>query len=115
MAANVKRTREQGTVLVTNGGTDKAAGKAIVVGELVCVLKEAALANATNCPAWVDYVQVNYAKLTTDVVAIGATLYFDAGNDRLTLTASTHKKAGVAATAAGNGVTTVDVHLGLIR
>jgi predicted RecA/RadA family phage recombinase len=55
------------------------------------------------------------AKLSTDVVAQGAILYWDAGNSRLTVTASTHKKAGLAAGAAGSGVSTVAVDLGQTR
>lgn len=51
------------------------------------------------------------AKLSTDVVTRGAVLYWDAGNSRLTLTASTHVVAGFAHSAAGSGVSTVDVKI----
>lgn len=51
------------------------------------------------------------AKLSTDVVAAGDLLYWDAGNSRLTTTASSHKLAGYAFTAAGNGVTTVEISI----
>jgi len=115
MAANVKRTREEGTILVTNVAATKTAGQAIVVGELVCVHKKDQASGATNCPVWVEGVEVSYAKLTTDVVTEGAILYYDDTNDRMTLVAGALKKAGVAAAAAGNGVTTCRVHLGLIR
>lgn len=46
-------------------------------------------------------------KLSTDDVAVQATLYWDAGNARITTTASTHKKLGRAVAAAGSGVATV--------
>lgn len=51
------------------------------------------------------------AKLGTDVVAQGELLYWDAGNSRLTKTAGANVLAGYAARAAGNGVTTVWLHL----
>jgi len=115
MAANVKRTREEGTILVTNVGTVKAAGQLIVVGELVCCHKAAQAISALDCPVWVEGVEILYAKLTTDLVTEGLKLYFDAGNDRLTTTASTHKLAGLAAAAAATTVATCRVHLGLTR
>lgn len=54
---------------------------------------------------------INAPKLSTDVVAIGDILYWDAGNSRCTKTASTHKIIGKAVEAAGSGVTDVDVKL----
>jgi len=62
MAVNVKRTREEGTICVTNVATAKAAGKLIVVGELVACHKLDQAISATNCPVWVDGVEVLYAK-----------------------------------------------------
>lgn len=50
-------------------------------------------------------------KLSTDDVGIGDVLYWDAGNSRCTLTASTHKIIGKAVSDAGSGVTSVDVKL----
>jgi predicted RecA/RadA family phage recombinase len=46
---------------------------------------------------------INAPKLSTDVVAIGDVLYWDAGNSRCTKTASTHKMIGVASQASANG------------
>ncbi len=54
---------------------------------------------------------VELAKLGTDVVAQGALLYWDATNSRLTTTASGNVLAGYAAKPAGNGVSTVWLHL----
>jgi predicted RecA/RadA family phage recombinase len=50
-------------------------------------------------------------KLTTDVVTVGAVLYWDDGNSHVTLVASTHKRIGFAHSAAGNGVLIVEVLL----
>jgi len=46
-------------------------------------------------------------KLSTDVVTVGAKLYWDDTNKRLTLTSTSNTLAGVATAAAGNGVATV--------
>lgn len=51
------------------------------------------------------------AKLSTDTPSQGALLYWDATNSRLTTTASGNTQAGYAATAAGNGATTVNINL----
>lgn len=47
------------------------------------------------------------AILGTDTPALGAQLYWDAGNNRLTTTASTHKTAGLAVAAKASGPTTI--------
>lgn len=54
---------------------------------------------------------INAPKLSSDVVAIGDVLYWDAGNTRCTTTASTHNIIGKAVEAAGNGVTDVRLKL----
>jgi predicted RecA/RadA family phage recombinase len=51
------------------------------------------------------------AKLSTDVVTQGALLYWDAGNSRLTTTASSHKLAGYAWAAASGTDTTVQIKI----
>lgn len=49
--------------------------------------------------------------LSTDTPAVGAILYWDDGNNRITTTASTHKSAGLAAAAKASGETTALVDL----
>lgn len=49
------------------------------------------------------------AKLSTDVVAQGDLLYWDAGNSRLTTTVGANTLAGYAAAPAGAGVATVNI------
>lgn len=51
------------------------------------------------------------AKLSTDVVAAGALLYWDNANSRLTTTSAGNTLAGYATAAAGNGVTTVEISI----
>lgn len=90
-------------------GSNLSAGAVVVIGVRVAVLLADIASGATGA------VRVqgvfNLAKLSTDVVAQGDLLYWDAGNSRLTTTASTHKVAGYAAQASGNGVTTCWVNL----
>ena len=68
-------------------------------------------ASASAANAFVYEGVIEYAKLSTDVVTFGATLYWDNGNSRFTLTTTSNTKAGIAVAAAGNGVTTVLIHL----
>ena len=49
--------------------------------------------------------------LSTDVITPGLDLYYDSGNARMTLVASTHKWAGKAANSSASGVATCDVTL----
>lgn len=49
--------------------------------------------------------------LSTDEPAVGALLYWDAGNNRCTTTASTHKSCGIAVHAKAAGATRVTVDL----
>jgi predicted RecA/RadA family phage recombinase len=49
--------------------------------------------------------------LATDVVAVGAILYWDDANDRLTTTAAGATRVGVAVAAKANGVATVSIKL----
>lgn len=96
-----------GSFIKITGAATK--GALITVGSLVGVVANTLAANEEG----VAYIEGEFevAKLGTDVVAAGAPLYHDVGNSRLTLTASTHKFAGNAMAAAGNGVTVVTVKL----
>jgi len=49
--------------------------------------------------------------LSTDEPALGAMLYWDAGNTRLTTTASTHNTAGIAIKAKASGVARMEIDL----
>jgi predicted RecA/RadA family phage recombinase len=87
----------------------KASGDVVVMGDTVGVCLTA-IANGAIGAVEVAGV-FRLTKLTADVVVQGAKLYWDAGNSRLTITASTHKYAGRAAAAAGGTSTTADVML----
>lgn len=85
------------------------SGQVLVIGVRVGVAL-AAIADGSTGAVRVKGI-FTLAKLSTDVVAAGDLLYWDADNTRITTTASTHITAGYAVADAGNGVATVDVNL----
>lgn len=89
-----------GTVIVFNGNT---------AGSIFGIAERDIAANVQGAVAVAG--QFTLPKLSTDNVAPGETLYWDAGNARCTVTASTHKKIGRAVSTAGSGITTVVVQL----
>lgn len=111
---NVKKTYGEPKVISVTLAATKAAGDLVVVGELIACLVTGG-GSGDIVSAYIGGVEIEYTKLTADDVTSGAILYFDAGNNRLTLTASTHKKAGVAAAAAGTSATSCRLLLGEIR
>ena len=87
----------------------KTSGQPVLIGTKlgVCV---ADIANGATGPVAVSGVYT-ITKLTTDVVAQGAALYWDNGNSRLTTTVGSNVYAGYAFAAAGNGVSSVNIKL----
>jgi predicted RecA/RadA family phage recombinase len=101
---------QDGDVLTyTAGGAAIASGAVVLIGARIGISLADIAANAAGTIAVTDVWQI--AKLATDVVAQGADLYWDAANSRLTTTAGGNTKAGYAAAAAGNGVTTVSIKI----
>jgi len=94
---------------------DYAAGSNITSGQVVVVGARVGVALASIASGATGAVRVKgiftLAKLSTDVVAQGALLYWDNANTRLTVTAGGNTLAGYASVAAGNGVATVDINL----
>lgn len=84
----------------------RAAGAATLIGARIGVAVNDVAANATGVFRMRGVFTL--PKLSTDVVAQGAVLYWDNTNLRLTVTASGNTLAGYAFAAAGNGVATVD-------
>ena len=94
---------------------DYPAGSAVAVGAVVLIgvrigVALAAIAAGTSGVLAVKGI-FTIAKLSTDVVAVGAALYWDNANSRLTTTASGNTLAGYATKAAGSGVTTVEINI----
>lgn len=101
--------RQCGDIIDYTPSSNVAAGDIAVQGELVGQVVSDTLANVKGALR-IEGV-INSPKLSTDVVAVGAVLYWDAGNSRCTTTASTHNIIGKAIEAAGSGIADVDLKL----
>lgn len=86
-----------------------AAGVGVKIGVRVGVTIDQVASGATGV-AQMEGVYT-LPKLSTDVVAQGADLYWDNTNKRLTVTPTANTLAGYAFSAAGSGVTTVQIKL----
>ena len=95
----------EGNDIAYTPGANVAQGAVVVQADLVGVAKRAIAANTLGALSVRGVFNID--KLSTDVVAAGAILYWDVANSRATITASTHKVFGRAVTAAGNGATKV--------
>lgn len=100
---------QPGDVVDHTPGAAVANGKMVVIGVRVGIALAAIAAGATG-PLAVTRVFA-YAKKSADTVAQGALLYYDAANDYLTTTSAGNTLAGYAVTAAGAGVTTVNIKI----
>lgn len=106
MASNQKRS---GDVLTLALPYDRAAGEAFKVGSILAV---AAVTGTTGDVVAAHRVgEWAITALSTDQAAVGAKLYWDDTNKRLTVTASTHLFAGHATVAKTSGQTTATVVL----
>ena len=108
-ASMAKNYVQPGKVMEFTAGAAISSGAGVLIGDRFGVAN-GDVASGAKGEAAVEGV-FNVTKLATDVVAEGVALYWDAGNSRLTITPSTHKLAGYAFAAAGNGVATVDIKL----
>ena len=100
---------QPGDVIDYVAGANITAGQVVLIGVRVGVALAAIANGSTGSVAMTGVFTV--AKLSTDVVAQGAALYWDNTNSRLTTTASGNTLAGYAFAAAGNGVSTVNIKL----
>lgn len=94
----------------TNGGsTAIASGAPVLIGKRLGIALVDIPASATGSVRMRGVFTV--AKLSTDNVAQGDLLYWDATNSRLTKTSTDNTLAGYAAAAAGAAVTTVAISI----
>lgn len=104
-----KKFVQPGEVIEYTAGSALSSGAVVLIGNRIGVLLTD-LANGEVGAAQVTGVW-ELTKLSTDVVTQGALLYWDAGNSRLTTTASSHKQAGYAWAAASGTDTTVQIKI----
>lgn len=104
------------TKYVMSGGViDYVAGSAVTSGQVLLIGVRVGVALAAIASGATGAVRMlgifTIAKLSTDVVTVGAALYWDNTNSRMTLTSAGNTLAGFATAAAGNGVTTVEISI----
>lgn len=104
-----KTFKQPGEVMDYAAAAATASGDVVVVGTRVGVALTAIAAGSTGSLAVTGVHTL--AKLSTDVVAQGALLYWDATNKRLTTTASGNTLAGYAFNAAAAASTVADIKL----
>lgn len=98
-----------GDVIDYVAGSAVTSGQVLLIGVRIGVALAAIAAGATGAVRVLGIFTI--AKLSTDVVAVGAALYWDNTNFRMTTTSAGNTLAGYATAAAGNGVTTVEISI----
>lgn len=101
---------QEGDIIDYTATANLSAGDIIVYGELIGQVVSDVL--DTEIVGLRVTGVIDAPKLSTDTPAAGAKVYWDAGNTRLTTTASTHKQAGHSVGAYTSGSTTMKVRLG---
>lgn len=105
----MKNFIQNGRTLDVSLDADVTSGDVVKKGVLVGVAAVSGLAGETIA---VDVEGVfNLPVLSTDVVAVGDQLYWDADNSHMTKTDTSDTKAGYATGTSANGVVTVDIRL----
>lgn len=105
----MKNALSTGSVISHTPSSAVASGAMVLIGTKVGIAIADIAANASGSVQMTGEFAV--AKLATDVVAQGASLYWDNTNKRLTVTAAGNTYAGYATGAAGNGATTVAINI----
>ena len=98
-----------GDVIDYVAGSAVTSGQVLLIGGRVGVALAAIASGATGAVRMLGIFTI--AKLSSDVVTVGAALYWDNTNSRMTLTSAGNTLAGLATAAAGNGVTTVEISI----
>lgn len=101
--------KTRGVVMDYVAGANVVSGQVLVIGTRIGVALGDIANGATGSAQVAGVFELN--KLSTDVVAQGALLYWDTVNTRLTTTAAGNTLAGHAYAAAGNGVTAQQIVL----
>lgn len=100
---------QPGDVIDYTAGSNIVAGQVVLIGARIGVALQDIANGKVGSVAMTGVFTIN--KLSTDVVAAGALLYWDNSNSRLTVTSSGNTLAGYAVAAAGNGVATVNIKI----
>ena len=101
----------EGNMMPYTPDTDVSAGDIVVVGEIVAHAPVDIDTDVEGNVSVEGVVRFPKDAASSDAIAQGTKLYWDAGNQVVTTTASSHKVAGYAHEAAAAADTTVDVKL----
>ena len=105
----MKNFVQEGNVLDHTPAAAVSGGALVIMGARVGIALADIAAGTPGAVRVKGVVEV--AKLSTDAVAQGALLYWDAANSRATVTATANTLAGYAAKTVGAGVSTVWLNL----
>lgn len=100
---------QPGDVIDYTAGANILSGQVVLIGARIGVALQDIANGKVGSMAMTGVFTIN--KLSTDVVAAGALLYWDNSNSRLTVTSSGNTLAGYAVAAAGSGVATVNIKI----
>lgn len=100
---------QPGDVIDYTAGANIVSGQVVLIGARIGVALQDIANGKVGSMAMTGVFTIN--KLSTDVVAAGALLYWDNSNSRLTVTSSGNTLAGFAVAAAGSGVATVNIKI----
>lgn len=105
----MKNFVQHGDTLTLTPPAAVASGEAILLGKIFGVAVAALLANVPG--EFVTEGVFDLPALGTDTATVGAILYWDTANKRLTTTAAGNTRVGVAVAAKANGDATVRIKL----
>lgn len=103
--------RHEGVMVDYTPGSAVSAGDVVVQGDMIGVATAAIAANALGQLRVSGVFAFSKSAGSTTALTVGAILYWDAGNEVVTSTASTHKQIGPCVKAASVDDTTVRVLL----
>jgi predicted RecA/RadA family phage recombinase len=105
----MKNAVSSGNVIAHTPSAAVSSGQLVLVGTKLGVAVADIAANATGSLQMSG--EFSFGKVTTDVVAQGAALYWNNTSKLLTTTSAGNTYAGYATAAAGNGAATVNINL----
>ncbi len=102
---------QDGEVLTVTAPYALTSGQGAQIGTTIFGIATTDAANGAPVELMVGYGVADVTALGTDTAAVGAPLYWDNANRRLTTTVGSNLKVGVAVAAKANGDTTARVRL----
>jgi len=105
----MKNFVQEGEHITYTASADISSGDVVVVGARIGIASKDIASGATGALAVKKVFTL--PKKSTDVIAQGALVYWDADPGEITVTATDNTLAGYAHSAAGSGTTTVNVNI----